>query len=284
MACKVVVNCDSGNASRLDLDKLINMLNCEGSSVEAIDSTTDWSADGFDTVVVCGGDGTLKHAIEKCAGKQIVYAPCGTLNEASHTDDTIATVGKVNDSKFCYVCACGSFTEIGYTAKNKNKQRFKAVAYLPQIVKSYKCHEIRAKLMVDGQNFEGCYTLLMILKSHRCFGFNFNKSYRKKRGLYLLAIKSAGRDCLRNRIKMFFPFFRVFFGGVNAPQIRKNWMLVPFENLTIELERQQDFCLDGEKCVLEGNLTFCEQTLDRQIAIVKTPLLRRAKGTFYHKI
>lgn len=285
MACKIIVNRDSGNCARLDLEGLTCMLGCKDAQIENITSTTDWSADGFDTVIVCGGDGTLHNAIDKCPSKQIIYAPCGTLNEASATEKTLKTVGRVNGESFSYVCACGSFTEIGYSAQNKHKQRWKSIAYLPQILKQYKCHEIRATLNVDGKVFDADnYTLLMVLKSHRCFGFNFNRCYKKNKKLYLLAIKSVGADCLKNRAKMFFPFFRVFFCGISHPMSRKSWFLMPFDKLTMTLDGKQDFCLDGEKRTLQGVLEISEQTLDKEVFIVKPPFCRRSKNKKYKKI
>ena len=284
MACKIIVNRDSGNCGRLDLDKLMCMLGCKDAQIENITSATDWSAEGYDTVIVCGGDGTLHHAIEKCPSKQIIYAPCGTLNEASATDKKLTTVGKVNGESFSYVCACGSFTEIGYSAKNKHKQRWKSIAYLPQMFKHYKCHDIQATLDVDGKAYVDSYTLLMVIKSHRCFGFNFNRSYKKNKKLYLLAIKSSGKDCLKNRAKMFFPFFRVFFCGISHPMSQKNWFLQPFDKLTVKLESKQDFCLDGEKRTLDGVLEISEQALDKEVFIIKPPFCRRSKIKNYQKI
>lgn len=240
-----------------------------------IDSSKDWSADGYDSLIVCGGDGTLHNAITKGDGKKIIYAPCGTLNETAHTDNPITCLGKINDEYFSYVAACGSFTEIGYSAQNKNKKRFKSIAYLPQVLKSYRCHEIEATLNVDGQKTEGKFTLIMALKSNRCFGFKFNKSYDKNKGLYLLAIRSQGKDNLINRFKMFAPFFRVFFCGVKKPQKHDGWMLVPFEKLTITLKSPQDFCLDGEKRVLSGDLCLSTHTLTNEISVVKPPFLPR---------
>ena len=277
MSCKVIVNRDSGNCARLDLNKLLSSLGCADAEVETIDSATNWSAEGYDTVIVCGGDGTLHNAIEKCSDKQIIYAPCGTLNETSMTEKVVTTVGKVNGNLFSYVCATGSFTEIGYTAKTKAKQIFKSIAYLPEVFKHYKCHQIHAKLDVDGKIFEDEYTLLMVLKSHRCFGFNFNKSYRKKKGLYLLAVKSFGEDNLASRAKMFFPFFRIFFCGVSKPQQTNTFMLLPFNKLTMDLHEAQEFCMDGEQRQFCGSLQFCEHPLDNEIKIIKTPFCRRKK-------
>lgn len=277
VTCKVIVNADSGNYARLDIDRLLKNLGCDNTELETIDSGKDWSADGYDSLIVCGGDGTLHNAITKGRGKKIIYAPCGTLNETAHTDNPITCLGQINDEFFSYVAACGSFTEIGYSAKNKNKKKFKSIAYLPQVIKSYRCHEIDAKLNVDGNETTGKFTLIMALKSNRCFGFKFNKSYNKNKGLYLLAIRSLGKDNLTNRIRMFAPFFRVFFCGVNKPQINENWLLVPFEQLTVELKTPQTFCLDGEKRVLSGNLKLCTHTLENAISVVKPPFLPRKR-------
>ncbi|MDE7454959.1 MAG: hypothetical protein K2M64_03935 [Clostridia bacterium] len=275
MNCKVIVNTDSGNYGRLDIDALLNMLGCAHDDVQYVNSDCDWTAENCDTVVVCGGDGTLHCALEKCADKQIVYAPCGTLNELSKTNGAIKSIGKVNDMPFSYVCATGSFTEIGYSANNNHKKRFKALAYLPQVLTCYKSHVIHAKLNVDGKKYEDDYTLLMVLKSNRCFGFNFNKSYNNRNGLYLVAVRSFGENSFINKVKMFAPFFRVFFCGVNAPAVKENWQVVPFENLSVTINSPQDFCLDGEKRILQGELHFCEQTLNKQIEIIKTPYRSR---------
>ena len=274
MKCKIIVNRDSGNCQKLDVGALVEMLGCN-SQLQIIDCHTDWNADNFDTVVVCGGDGTLHHAIEKCADKRIFYVPCGTLNETAQTAREITSVGKVNGHPFSYVCATGSFTEIGYAAKNDKKKRWKALAYLPQIFRCYQVHDIAAKLDVDGRKFEGNYTLLMVLKSHRCFGFNFNKDYKKTNKTYLLAVKSFGEDNLKNRIKMFFPFFRIFFCKVK-PAIHKNWMLLPFDNLSVHLGKPQAFCCDGEKRTMSGNLHFSTMKLPQPIIVLTAPLSKES--------
>ena len=276
MACKIIVNTDSGNGACLNVNSLISQLGLSECDVTRISRNSDWSADGYDTVVVCGGDGTLHCALEKCRDKQLIYAPCGTLNEAAQNGE-INSVGCVNGTPFTYVAACGSFTEIGYAAPDKSKKRWHALAYLPQVIRSYKCHDIPARLNIDGKQTDGNYTLLMVIKSDRCFGFDFNRCYRKRRGMYLLAVRSAGKDCLLNRAKIFFPLFRVFFMGVNAPAQKDKWLLVPFDKLEITLKTPQNFCLDGEKRVLAGKLTFCEQTLSKSINVVKPPLNNRKR-------
>ena len=274
MTCTVIVNRDSGNCNKLNINSLLEKLQCTDAQVVNIDKTTDWSADDADTVIICGGDGTLHNAIEKYPNKQLVYAPCGTLNETALTEHILTSVGRVNDKLFSYVCATGSFTEIGYCASDKSKQRFKRVAYLPQVLRCYKSHQIHATLNVDDRTFTDDYTLLMVLKSHRCFGFEFNSAYKRNKGLYLLAIKSFGKDCLLNRAKMFFPFFRVFFVGAK-PSVNDRWLLLPFHKLTIDLDGPHDFCMDGEQRTFCGKLEISEQQLAHPIPILNAPNLKK---------
>lgn len=266
MPCKIVVNTDSGNAKNIKLNRLLGLF--DNADVENIDRNSDWTSDGYDTVVVCGGDGTLKNALSKCNNKKLYFAPCGTLNETTRFGNEITTVGKCNDELFSYVCAAGSFTATGYTATPERKRRFKAFAYLPQVLKSYVCHNIAAQIDADGKHFCGKYTLLMAIKSQRCFGFDFNKMYKKKPQLYLLAIKSCGKDGLLSRIRMFFPFFRVFFCGVRKPTINKKWMMIPICKAKITLSEPQDFCLDGEKRRLSQTLEFAEKRLAQRVEVI----------------
>lgn len=271
MNCKILINTDSGNCRKLNLNKLKSQLGCMCATVELFDKNKDWNADDCDTVVVCGGDGTLNHALNKADEKPIIYVPCGTLNESKRLGNRIATVGMANDTRFGYVCATGSFTEIGYSAKNESKRRLKAFAYIPQVLKYYKNHKIAARIQVDGREFRGEYTLIMAIKSKRCFGFDFNRCYDEKNGLYLLAVKSFGGGNALAAIKMFPTFFRIFFCGVSRPTVTDNWFLLPFENATIELENPQDFCFDGELKTMSGKICLAEKKLSTPITVMKMP-------------
>ncbi len=275
MRCKVIINKDSGNANKVNVTALKQYLECEV-DVQYICCKDDWCADGYDNVVVCGGDGTLQNALSKCQGKQLFYLPCGTLNEGAVKGD-IHALGCVNNLPFHYVCATGSFTQIGYSANNHHKQRFKALAYLPKVFRYYHCHQITANLDVDGQQFDGQYTLLMVIRSRCCFGFCFNKQFDKQPGLYLLAVNSCGKNTFFNKIRLFFPFFRIFFCGVKKPKNTNKWMLIPFSKATITLKEQQDFCFDGEKRSLVGKLHFCEQVLDKPIILLPKCLCHKRK-------
>lgn len=267
MKCKVIVNKDSGNSHKVNIEALKNHFNCP-IDIQYIGCNDVWSAEGYDTVIVCGGDGTLNNAIDKCINKQLFYLPCGTLNEGAKKGDIYA-IGRVNELAFHYVCATGSFTQIGYKANNKSKRTFKALAYMPEVFNCYHCHNISATLEVDGKKHQGNYTLLMVIRSKRCFGFNFNRQFDKHPSLYMLAVKSCGKDNLINKIRLFFPLFRIFFCGIGKPTQNKKWMLLPFTRATVALNQQYDFCFDGEKRLLENKLCFYEQQLDKPIVVLR---------------
>ena len=214
MNCKIIVNVESGNCKRANVDKIKRQVPADSYDVQYVKG--DWQAEGFDCVVACGGDGTLSAALNRCRGQKLFYLPCGTLNECA-SQRTIDSACLVNGRYFSYVCATGSFTEIGYAAKTEDKRRWKGLAYLPQAAKHYRCHDIPAAMCADGKSFCGRYTLIMILKSKRCFRFNFNKGYDKLPKSYLLAVKSVGKDCLKNRIKLFSPFSEYFFAAQSPP-------------------------------------------------------------------
>ena len=268
MFCKVIVNKNSGNCNRLNLPHILAQLPYRNVEVEEIDGAQTWQADNADCIVVCGGDGTLNTAVNKYPDKQICFAPCGTLNETRHLGATIPTMGKCNDLRFGYVCATGSFTEIGYTAKCSAKQRYKWLSYLSEVTKQYRHRNIAAQIELDDKRLDGNYTLLMVIKSNVCFGFNFNRMYTRRPQLYMLGIRSFGEDTFANKMKMFFPFFRVFFGGVRRPTQSKNWFMLPFDAATVTLAEPQNFCVDGEFATMHGELHFCEQTLIHPIQIL----------------
>lgn len=268
LKCKILINVDSGNCGKIDVEKIKDILQCPNAQVQRFGSNCDWHSDDCDTVVICGGDGSLNHALQKARGKRIFYVPCGTLNECKRLGKEITTIGNANGMPFGYVCATGSFTEIGYSAKNKHKQKLKALAYLPQVIKQYKNHKIQAKIQVDEKTFDGEYTLIMAIKSKQCFGLPFNRCYDKNKGLYLLGIKSFSGNDFATKIKMFPTFFRIFFCGISKPTVNSRWFLLPCKNAKITLSEPQDFCFDGECVTLKDTIFVTEQAVSPPIKVI----------------
>ncbi len=272
--CLIVINKLSGNADQVNIVGLKEKLSSTYSEfevkyipedVEKLDVTT------FQGVAVCGGDGTLNHIINKDVptSTSLYYVPCGTLNEVynAQKESTLTLVGHAGDMLFSYVCASGSFTPLGYSTSISAKKRFKALAYLSKVLKEYKVENIEARFNVDGKSFEGNYTLIMLINSPRCFGFNFNKAYSKGE-MCLLTIKSPGKNTLLNKIKIFFPFFRAFFIGFKKPYESKVILFTPVKHVDLELISPTTFCLDGEKYEISKSVGISITKLKNPITII----------------
>lgn len=273
--CLIVVNKLSGNSESIDLEKLKERLSAKYSAFEVKYIPEDLeklSMSSYSAVAVCGGDGTLNHIINTSLPSftSLYYVPCGTLNEVygAQKEATLNLVGHAGDVLFSYVCACGTFTPLGYAVDVKAKKRFKALAYVSKVLREYKVNDIWARMNVDGNVIDGEYTLIMLLNSPRCFGFNFNKLYHKGE-MCLLTIKSPGKNNLFNKMRIFFPFFRAFFIGFKKPYKSKNILFTPFKHVDLELLSPTTFCVDGEKYEIDKTIGVNITRLKNPIKILK---------------
>lgn len=255
----LVINGMSGNSEgvKAELIKYVCAKNDEVDEVILTSPEQDYDADGYDKLIVCGGDGTINNAINKVKDRDIdvFYFPCGTLNERAKSKNgdlaygvkRLRLMGTVNDRLFSYVIAVGAFTDIGYRAKSKTKKKFKALAYCTKILSSYKVHKIGAEVVTDKYTFVGEYNLIMVIDSNRCFGFNFNRAYdARKKTMGLLLIKTTGKNNFFGKIRMFFPFFRAFFIGFDKDYRSRNIEFTETEKVEMILDGEYDFDVDGE--------------------------------------
>ena len=265
MNCLLVINTMSGNSCRVNEKDIIAKYAADDDvTVKYLRSPSDeYDVDGVDKLIVCGGDGTLNHALSLCAEKRInlYYLPCGTFNETAKSISgkgicELAELGKIGDRGFAYVAAAGSFTDLGQAANSSAKKRFKLFAYFAKVLSSYRVHRIRAEITTEKISLSGTYTLIMVSNAKRCFGFRFNRLHEKQSDqLQLIAIKAPKKDNLWGRIKMFFPFFRVFFLGIGKEVRHNNILVTSFKEGNIHLSEDIPFCLDGESLLLSGDLT-----------------------------
>ena len=279
MNCLVVINAMSGNAAKIDEKRILSKYAQEDDvSIKYLRAPTDvYSPDGVQKLIVCGGDGTLHHALELCRDRSLdlYYLPCGTFNETAKAAAgkgvcEMEDCGMIGDKSFAYVAAAGSFTDLGQAASTKTKKRFKLFAYFAKVLSSYKVHRIPAKIQTESIDAKGVFTLLMISNAKRCFGFRFNRLHKKdKHSLQLIAIKAPAKDSLWGRIKMFFPFFRVFFLGVSKEHVGKNLLVTSFSKGEITLFKKTLFCLDGESALLEGANAVSKNKSKARLFLIK---------------
>ncbi|NCA67503.1 MAG: hypothetical protein EOM87_05510 [Clostridia bacterium] len=276
--CLIIVNRRSGNSSKINRKTLLKRFGTDCSvTLRFIDHANDnWSAEGYNRLVICGGDGTFNNALNNIKGQniEVFYCPCGTLNEFSKTikqqgSCVLQDAGIINNRIFSYVAATGSFTPLGYVVSEKHKKRYKSFAYYLKVIREYKVHNILANIVYNDKIEEGNFTLIMALDSMRCFGFRFNKMYKPDdQLLHLLLIRSPGEDTVLNRMKMFFSFFRVFFIGFRKAYRSKNIIFEPVKSMTITLKREESFCIDGEKVIESGKIDIGISDLDSQITVL----------------
>lgn len=269
--CLIIINKSAGGSDRISFEKVEK---CLGDGYEytrvAIPDSPDPDPARYDAVAVCGGDGTLGSVLNKVydKDKEVWYFPSGTLNDKAKAERYISAktkcpscggdktgkrivVGRCDGSIFAYVFASGAFTPIGYTAEVKNKKKHGVTAYIGQVLKEYKVHRIKAEIVCsDGTKYSGEFSLIMFVKSPRCFGFNFNKAFdENSKSGHLLAIRAPKQNGVMGKTQMFFPFFRAFFMGLKGER-DGGIIFKRVSGATVKLIEKQNFCRDGEKKTL----------------------------------
>lgn len=181
----LVVNPRSGRAKiKNELLEVINILSSAGHEVtvyptkypgDATNKLASLSGD-FDTIVCCGGDGTLNEVITGMMSNKnnyvLGYIPAGTLNEWSSglkisKKATVAAsdiagrniipldIGSFNDLYFTYTASFGAFTEASYGAPQDIKNILGQAAYLIEGIKAVgNIKPIHLKFVIDGEIIE----------------------------------------------------------------------------------------------------------------------------------
>ena len=290
--CLIIINRSAGGSKNISFDYVKNTLG-RGFNYPCHTIPTDGepNLDGYSTLAVCGGDGTLSNVLGKVydKNKSVYYFPSGTLNDkakirqsakSNESAPTHAVIGKIagdTQAVFSYVFAAGSFTPIGDVASVKMKKRFGVLAYLSHVISEYKIHRIHAKIQTNESVYTGDFTLIMFLKSPRCFGFKFNKAYDESdESGHMLLIRSPRHSGLLGKIEMFFPFFRVFFLGLKKERDGKI-VFKKVDNVSITLDKQTAFCKDGEKEMAEGDFTLSFEKTECNLNLV-----HKTKTALYH--
>lgn len=276
----LIINDMSGTASGIDVEGIKNALHTEKIDEIRLKSIEqDYDVKGYSEVIVCGGDGTLNNAVNKCKNMPVkLYCfPCGTLNEKVKSSlkeearaKKIKKLGACNGEFFTYVLASGTFTEIGYVTKTRLKKKIKKFAYFFEVLKAYKVKNIGARIDCGDKVIDGSFSLIMVLDSDRCFGFKFNRIYDDGADdLYLLTIKSAKKDGIMGRIKIFFPFFRAFFLGFDREYHSRSINFCKIKDIKIKLNNSCEFCVDGERRVFDGVLHVKKLSLKPELYVMK---------------
>ena len=183
----LIVNPCSGRAKmKNELLKVVEILSADDTLVTVYPTKSRGDATSFaetikegdyDTVVVCGGDGTLNEVITGFmnSGVKVTlgYIPSGTLNEWSaglHISRNIRQaaadittgnkklldIGKFDDRYFSYTASFGAFTEASYSAPQDVKNVLGQAAYFFEGIKSLgNIKPVHLKFKTEERETEG---------------------------------------------------------------------------------------------------------------------------------
>ena len=283
--CIIVINDMSGGCRTIKENDLVRAFgNGFDTTIFHMTKENPFKFTEADRIVVCGGDGTFSRMINRYKGKptEIIYCPCGTLNETSKRDKDgtgdfiISDCGEAADKIFSYVLATGTFTPLGYVVDNGVKKRLKSLAYIVNAFRQLKVWRINAEIKCDGEQKKEQYCLLMMLDSPQCFGLHFNKIFTPNdKKMHLLSVKAPRFNGFFGLAEMFFSFFRAFFIGFKKPYASKKMVFKEFSELEIKTDKEYVFCADGEKWTLPTSFSVRSYDLVPPIRVVTDKGVRR---------
>ena len=231
------------------------------------------SAGIFDILIVAGGDGTLKYAvnvlmtIDKEKRPALGYIPTGTVNDAGKAVGykgsirqalkvlkrgyiDFVDICKVNNDYINFVCAAGAFSDISYVVKRGYKKFFGRLAYyfyaLSQV---FKRRLIEAEIEIKNQKFTVKTPFIMVMNSQNVGGFPVNFNFSVKDGLVEVYITKPG---LFNGL-LHYAFFKVKTTKLKVDHIK------------ITLKDDEYWCFDGER---GDKKTVDIQVLQQELKVV----------------
>ncbi len=277
----LIVNPCSGRAKmHTELLKVVEILSAADFAVtvyptkfrgDATDYVLKLSQNDYDTLVVCGGDGTLNEVITGImqAGIEIPlgYIPSGTLNEWSSglkisrnietaaKDITIGKkikldIGRFQDKYFSYTASFGAFTSASYSAPQDIKNVLGQAAYFFEGVKSLaSIKPYKLKLTHNNGTVEGEYLFGAISNSLSVGGIvKYDKTaVELNDGKFeVLLIKNPD-----NILKL-----QPIVDGILKREFdREGIVFFKTDSLTVETDENLSWTLDGEFAETKGEFT-----------------------------
>lgn len=218
-----------------------------------------------DTIIVCGGDGTLSEVINgiiKCNKKiNVTYIPMGTTNDFAKTvkvpknkyklskklakyNKHEIDIGKFKDSFFCYVAAFGAFSEVSYTTKQKDKNKFGRIAYFKEVFlclrKMKKLQTIKTTLVTDNEIIKDEFIYGSISNSISIAGFKWFKrnDFKINDGLFeIILIKKP---------KNFLGILKIMKSILIKKYDQQIIYYLKSKHLKLDFEKEVSLTLDGE--------------------------------------
>lgn len=221
----------------------------------------DAKKNGYDAIVVCGGDGTLKQAVTAIADLSkeerpiIGYIPMGTVNDSGKSFGVKGSIRqalkvlvkqqvydidicKANDEYFTFVAAIGQFTDISYSVPRKRKKYFGRFAYYDVAIKEvFTKRRIQVHLKCDQGEFDFETPFLMCLNGVNVGGFRVNPH----------------NSLFDGKMDIYITPTTIFNGLTNYIFHKKRITVIHTSHAEITTSEKGSWCLDGEQG-MNGNI------------------------------
>lgn len=209
----------------------------------------------FDIVIVGGGDGTLKIAVDvlmeftKEERPVLGYLPLGTVNDAGKAVGINGSIKKaikilqqnkvvdvdvckVNNEHFNFVCAAGAYSDISYITKRKAKKFFGKFAYYFVAVSAlFKIKKLDVHVEADDKVIDMKTPLVLIMNSKNVGGFPVNFHYSVVDGMVELYLTKPG----------------IFNGLLHYLFFKMRTIKIRASHVKVSIKSKEFWCLDGEK-------------------------------------
>ncbi len=227
----------------------------------------------FDVVIVGGGDGTLKIAVnvlmeyKKEVRPVLGYLPLGTINDAGKAVGINGSIKKaidilkknkrfdvdvckVNDEYFNFVCATGAYSDISYVTKRGPKKIIgKFAYYFAAIPALFKHRTLEVHAVADGKVIDMKTPFILVMNSKNVGGFPINYHYSVIDGKVELFITKPG----------------IFNGLLHYAFFKMRTVKLHVSDLEISIKSNECWCFDGEKG-LQGNIKI--NVLKQELTVI----------------
>ena len=227
------------------------------------DSVISRGAD-FDTVVCCGGDGTLNMTcgalleLEESVRPKLGYIPCGTTNDCARTRGISADpvkaakqivngaehkidVGFFGDKTYIYVAAFGVFSDVSYATSRSLKKAIGHAAYVLGGIKAVAhIKSYHVKFTINGDTIEDDFIYGMVSNTMRVGGFKLPlfKEFELDDGLIDITLVRKPKG-IKRRSRLVNSLIKQKSDGVELMQFRA-------DSFSYECDKEIPWTLDGE--------------------------------------
>ena len=220
----------------------------------------------IETVIVCGGDGTLNEVISgviECNKKiNITFIPVGTTNDFSKTvkmplnklklskslskyRKQNVDIGNFNNRYFYYVAAFGIFSDISYTTKQRDKNKWGRLAYFKEAFKRIKniknVTSYQTSIVTDNEIIKDEFIYGGVSNSISIAGFKWFKrnDFSLNDGLFEIILIKKPKNLVG--------ILKIAFSILTKKYDQKNIYFLKSKHLKIDFEKEVTWTLDGEK-------------------------------------